>query len=214
MMRLMSGAFTLLLVAACAVLLGGCGDETSNAPGAGGPASKGFPGAGPGPGAASNPKLKAIMTKVGKGPQSLQDSLKAAMKEQTPAWDAIGTKAKEYAQLAAETGKYDPPRGDKSSWTKLTQGFAESASDLDQAAQAKDKEKTLLALDGLGNSCQSCHRQHRMMRGPGGGGPPGGRPPGGFPPPQGGGPPGGPPPPQGGPAGPPPGGGPGGPATK
>ena len=202
MIRLASRVFTLLLIPACAVVLGGCGDETSNGPIAGGPVSKGAPGGGPGSAAASNPKLKAIMTKVGKGPQSLQDSLKAAMKEQPPAWDAIGPKAKEYAQLAAEAGKYDPPRGEKSSWTKLTQAFAESASDLDQAAQAKDKEKTSVALDSLGNSCQSCHRQHRMMRGPGGGGPLGGGPQGGSPPPQSG------------PAGPPPGAGPGGPATK
>lgn len=190
MTRLLAGALSLLLIPACAVLFSGCADENPNEPVSGGGAAPG-PGAGPG----GNPKLKAIMTKVGKGPQSLQNSLKEAMKEEKPGWDAIGPKAKEYAQLASDTGSFDPPRGDKSSWAKLTKAFAESASDLDKAAQAKDKEKTLTALDSLGNSCQSCHREHRKMRGPGGGRP------------------GGPPPP-GGPGGPPPGGGPGGPPAK
>jgi cytochrome c556 len=185
-----------LLVPLLGLALSGCGDENPNDP----PVSNSSQSGAPGPEKASNPKLKAIMSKVGKGPQSLQDSLKAAIKEAEPAWDSIQPQAKEYSQLAAEAGSLDPPRGDKDSWSKLTLAFADSAKELDQAASAKDKDKTLTALDSLGNSCQGCHRQHRMMRGPGG--------PSGF------GPPGGFPPPPGGPGGPPPGAGAGGPPTK
>jgi cytochrome c556 len=196
MSRSLAGAVALLLLSSLGFLISGCADDNPNESVAGGSSQKGAPGP------TSNPKLKAIMTKVGKGPQSLQDSLKAAVNEASPAWDTIQPKAKEYAALAAETSSYDPPRGDKSSWTKLTQSFAESATELDKSASAKDKEKTLTALDSLGNSCKACHNQHRM-RGPGGGGPPGGPRRGG---------PGGPPP--GGPGGPPPGAGPGGPPGK
>jgi cytochrome c556 len=131
-----------------------------------------------GPEAASNPKLKSIMTKIGKGPQSLQESLKNDMKQAPLAWETIESKTKEYASVTSEIGQHDPPRGSKDSWQKLSQAFAESADELNKAAQSKNKDSALAALDSLGGSCMSCHRQHRTM---GRGGPPGGMgmPPGG-----------------------------------
>jgi cytochrome c556 len=133
----------------------------------------------------SNPKVKAIMEKVGKGPTALQGSLGAALKQPEPAWETIQSKSKEYSVLASELGKNDPVRGDKQSWSKLTLAFADTASELDKAAEAKDMEKTKGALDSLGSSCMACHRMHRSMV-PGGGrmgmgGPPPGMPPGGPP---------------------------------
>jgi hypothetical protein len=138
------------------------------------------------------------MHKIGEGPNSLQKSLEADLKADAPAWDSIQPKTKEYARLAGEAGKYDPPKGDKDSWAKLTAALFDSASDLDTAAQAKDTDGTRAARSSLSNSGMACHRQHRNMGPPGGGfGPPGGfgggRPPSG--PPSGeGGPPPGPPP--------------------
>jgi hypothetical protein len=183
------------------LVLGGCSDENPNEiPGT----PTGNPGnaaQGRGPAAGnSNPKIKEIMVKVGgRGPQALQTSLSDVLKQTDPAWDTIQGKAHEYAQLTSALGKLDPVRGAKDSWQNLTETFAQSAADLDKAAQAKDKQQTQVALDTLGSSCMGCHRQHRMMGpggrggGPGRGGPGGmGLPPGGFPPP--GGPPGGPPP--------------------
>jgi len=116
--------------------------------------------------------------------------------ELRPAWDTIQPKTQEYALLTSKLGELEPVRGTKDSWTRLTLAFADSAAELEHAAQAKDKDKTKEALDTLGGSCMACHRQHRVM-GPGMGGPPGGR---GMGPPPGG--PGGPPP--GGPPSPPP----------
>lgn len=47
--------------------------------------------------------------------------------------------------------------------TYLTLAFAESATELEHAAQAKDKDKTKEALDSLGGSCMACHSEHRVM---------------------------------------------------
>ena len=186
------GALALLSCLALLVSLYGCTDDNPNEPPGFSP--KGPQGAGPGggPAVASNPQLKAIMEKVGKGPEALQKSLAGALKQAEPDWGTIQPKTKEFAGLAAEIWKHDPPRGDKESWKKLTLAFADTASELDKAAQAKEKDDAVAALDSLGSSCMGCHRQHRP--GPGGmGGPAGGfRPPGGpgrFPPPGGGGPP-------------------------
>jgi hypothetical protein len=189
------GALALLSCFALIVSLHGCSDENPNEPPGVSPQRPRGAGPGGGPAVASNPQLKVIMEKVGKGPEALQKSLGGALKQAEPDWGTIQPKTKEYSGLAAEIGKHDPPRGDNESWKKLTLAFADSASELDKAAQAKEKDQAVAALDSLGSSCMGCHRQHRPgPGGPGGmGGPPGGfrRPggPGGFPPPPGRGPP-------------------------
>jgi hypothetical protein len=143
-----------------------------------------------GPGGTSAPGIKQIMVTLAKGPNSLTPVLGKELNEGQPAWETIQGQTKEYARLAAEMNKYDPPKGSKDSWVKFTSEYANDANDLDKAAQAKDKEAALAAHGQLTNSCNDCHREHRQM-GPRGGGPGGpGGPRGGGP----GGPPGGAPP--------------------
>jgi hypothetical protein len=142
------------------------------------------------------------MTKLGKGPNALTPTLGNELKADPPAWETIQGQTREYARLAADMAKYDPPKGSKESWAKHTGDYAESASELDKAAQARDKAAALAAHGELARSCMGCHREHRVMMGPPGGGPPGGFP--GGPPPGFGPPPGGPPPGFGPPAGGPP----------
>ncbi len=161
-------------------------------PGGPGGYSAGYPGApgGPGgPGGRRGPSpLHGLMEKIGEGPNSLQKSLEAAAKVDAPEWEKIQPQAKEYLRLATESGTYDPPRGEKESWTKLSTEFTALAAELDKSAEAKDKDATVAALSGLSTSCKECHDQHKRQ------GPPGGfRPGGGFGRPPGGGP-GGPPP--------------------
>jgi mono/diheme cytochrome c family protein len=111
------------------------------------------------------------MNKLTKGPQSLTMVIGGELKSDQPPWDTIGPQAKEFAQLAGTMGKYDPPKGDKESWERLTTAYADSAAALERAAQAKDREAALAAHKALAGSCQACHMQHRGM-GPGGGPPP------------------------------------------
>ncbi len=128
--------------------------------------------------------IDQIMTKLAKGPNSLTPTLGKELKEAQPPWETIQGQAKEYVLLTAELGKHQPPKGTSDSWAKLTGEYAESALELDKAAQAKDKDAALAAHSELALSCKSCHQAHR------GGGPGMGGPPGGFP----GGPPSGRPP--------------------
>lgn len=138
-------------------------------------------GGGPWPGA-GGPKTPTgeIMTKLGKGPQSLTETIGRELNTDPPPWDTIGPQTKEYAQLAASLSKYDPPKGSKESWTKQSASFAESAAALDRASGAKDKDAALAAHGALTKSCMACHREHRAgpggRRRPGGFGPPGGPP--------------------------------------
>jgi hypothetical protein len=135
------------------------------------------------------------MAKLNGGPAALDKAVGQALAAEQPDWETIQKQTREYAQLAAEFGKSDPPKGSKESWTKLTATFAGSAAELDRAAHAKDRGAALQAREEIAGSCMACHRQHRLQgMGPGGFGmPPQGGPPG-FGPPPGGRPPAGPPP--------------------
>ncbi len=210
MTKLSYGVCLLFFFVAAFPVVSGCdgsGSDDVNAPkvpggagaaqGSGGPGPRGGgPGGGP-----SSPEIKAIMVKLNKGPNSLGTLLDTELKAEKPAWETIQPQAKEYAQLAGDLVKHDPARGSKESWAKLAAEYAESAVELDKAAQAKDKDAAREAHTELGNSCNSCHRQHRGGPGMGGMGPPGGGRRGGGPPggPRGGGQPKFGPPPGGGP---------------
>jgi hypothetical protein len=150
---------------AAGLVAGGCGegeaeDQAAQAP----------PGAGggmPGGGAPVSPGIKKIMGKLAKGPNSLTPLIGNELGQNPPPWETIQGQTKEYAQSASELGTYDPPRGAKESWIKLTTAFAESAAELDKAAVAKNKETAMVAHDQLKNSCNACHQQHRRMGGGG-----------------------------------------------
>ena len=168
-----------------------CNKTKNNDPGGGGPGPGMTGGPWPGMGGPGGPptEIGKIMVKLSKGPAALTPTIGKELKTDPPPWDTIQPQAKEYAQLTASLGKYDPPKGSKESWTKLTGEYAETALELDHAVAAKDKDAALAAHAKLTKSCMGCHREHRA--GPGGMGRPGGfAPPGGQP----GVPPGGPPP--------------------
>jgi hypothetical protein len=133
------------------------------------------PGGGP-PGGSrkASPEIKELMGKLTKGPTSLTSMIGKELETDPPAWETIQPQTKDYAKLAADLGKYDPAKGSKESWAKLTTAYADSATVLDMAAQAKDTNAARAAHKLILNSCMECHREHRG--GPGGG--PGG--PGGF----------------------------------
>jgi hypothetical protein len=134
---------------------------------------------GPGGGWAPSP-LRLAMMKMMKGPQALNAAIRTELMKDAPAWDDLGTKTTEFADLAGQLGKHTPARGSQESWTELTTAFAASAGELDKAVQARDKEAALAAHKKIGGSCMACHREHQMR-----GGPP--APPGGSPPRPGGG---------------------------
>jgi hypothetical protein len=185
MPRLFRGALALPILLAVPLAAGGCGESTNEArtdkapPGvAGTPAPPpGEPSeAAPIPdvtqGTGASPTIKEIMTKLTKGPNSLTPVIGKELKEGNPPWETVQSQTKEFVQLASAMTGNDPPKGHKSSWEKLTSAYAEWATELDKAAQAKDKDAALEAHGKLAGSCMACHREHREMR-KGMGGPPG-----------------------------------------
>jgi hypothetical protein len=164
-----------LFVFGLMLVFGGCAKKEDPAPSvnAGGPAAM-MPGF-PGPGGISRRETGKIMARLDKGPEAPRRVINEALKADSPSWDKILPKTKEYAELAAELGKHDPPAGEKEAWNKHTAAFAEDAGALDKAAQAKDLEATKAANTKLNGSCMGCHNEHRMQGGPRGPRGPGGK---------------------------------------
>jgi hypothetical protein len=124
----------------------------------------------------ASPSIKQIMGRLTKGPGSLTPVIGNELQDNQPPWQTIQTQTREYARLAAALGQNEPPKGSKDSWATHASAFAQSATELDRAAQSKNLDLALAAHGKIANSCNECHREHRMMgRGMGGGfGPPGG----------------------------------------
>lgn len=162
----------LVLVAVSAGIVAGLACNKSKKNEAAGQEFTPPPGMAGGPGWKHGP-IGEAMTKLFKGPQSLKDAIGRELKNDSPSWETIQAQTKEFAQLAASVSKYDPPKGSKESWAKMTASFAESASALERAANAKDKEaaRTAHAVFTNSKSCSACHQAHRP--GPGGMGPKG-----------------------------------------
>jgi hypothetical protein len=153
---------------AVVLLAGGCGPGAQESASVTAPRGVGGAPAPPGAGAAAGARspIKDIMGKLTKGPNSLTPVLGKALRAEPPAWEAIQAQTREFARLAADLGRHEPPKGSKESWAQRTSAYAESATALDRAAQAKDRDAALLAHGRLANSCMACHRDHRTM-GPG-----------------------------------------------
>ena len=155
-----------LLWTAVFLLAAGCGPAST---GPGNPSQQG--GLPPGPGGPGDPggpptNIKQIMSRIGKQPQNLHIAIGEALKPDQPAWDAFQPQTKDYAQLSVALTKMAPPKGSKESWDNQTASFAESASALEAAAAAKDRDAAKAAHAKLNSACMACHKDFRG-RGPG-----------------------------------------------
>lgn len=158
----------------------GCSDdaEPNMPPGGPGPGASG-PGAEP-PIDTKNgtPTIRQIMGRLTKGPSSLTPVIGKELEAEAPDWSTIQPQTEEYARLAAAMEKNTPRKGNPESWATLSAAFRESATALDKAAKAKDRDAALEAHSQITGSCMECHRQHRGGPGMGkmGGPPPPGAP--------------------------------------
>jgi hypothetical protein len=107
------------------------------------------------------PSIKDIMNKAHKGGDSLIQAVGKDLKADTPDWEDAAKKSKELLELGSALGKNNPPKGEKDSWEKLTKLYADTAKELDDAVQKKDKDAALTAHKKLAGSCMNCHRAHR-----------------------------------------------------
>jgi cytochrome c556 len=106
-------------------------------------------------------EIKEVMVKVNKTGTGLYPAVVTELRADDPNWDQVKKDTKEIARLAATIGKYDPPKGDKESWQKLTKAYTENTKALEAAAGKMDKDAAKAVSEKLGSSCDTCHKAHR-----------------------------------------------------
>lgn len=109
------------------------------------------------------PTVKEVMKKINHRDTALAPVLGKMLKAETPNWEDIQKDAKLFLASVEELPKNDPPRGERTSWDKLTAAYVADAKALDAAAQRKDKAAALSAHAKIANPayCNACHKMHR-----------------------------------------------------
>ena len=107
------------------------------------------------------PSIKKVMGKLHKGKTSPLNTLKAALKGNSPNWTKVQEEAKVYATYSAAMPKNDPPRGDKESYEKLAKAFASAGKALEDSAEKEELKGSRDALKAISTSCMPCHKSHR-----------------------------------------------------
>ncbi len=108
------------------------------------------------------PAIKVIMQKLhGKEKTSPLNALKAALKGNSPDWEAVQKEAKLFKKYGDALPKNDPPRGKKEAYEKLAKAYAASAKSLEEAAEKENLKSAKDALKKIQGSCTACHKSHK-----------------------------------------------------
>jgi cytochrome c556 len=101
--------------------------------------------------------IKEVMKEHKKGGKlpEVKDALKAGK------WDAAESPAKKLKENAVVLAKLKPEKGDLEAWKKIAESYKENTSDLYEAIQKKDKEKSQELVKKLDASCMPCHKAYR-----------------------------------------------------
>ena len=99
--------------------------------------------------------------KTAQGGQCALAKLKKALAADSPDWKDIQKTTKNFATLAQDLPKNDPPKGDKEDYKKLADAYCANAKALNEAAKKEDKEKAEAAFKKVSTSCMACHKAHK-----------------------------------------------------
>jgi cytochrome c556 len=110
-----------------------------------------------------SPSIKKIMGALHKGQRSPLNTVKAALKSDSPNWAEIQKASKDFETYGAALPKNDPPKGDKASFTKLATAYATNAKAFAESASKQDLSATKAAFGKISGSCTACHKSHRPM---------------------------------------------------
>jgi cytochrome c556 len=107
------------------------------------------------------PSIKKIMKTLHGGQKAPLNTLKTALKSNSPDWAKVQKEAKIFAELGPSLPKNDPPRGDKGSFEKLAKAYVANTKALEEAADKEDLKGARDALKKITTSCSACHKSHK-----------------------------------------------------
>ena len=106
------------------------------------------------------PTIKTVMEKLHKGGKSPVNNLKAALKGDSPDWEARYRRRQKLVKKYGDAlPKNDPPRGKKEAYEKLAKAYASSAKSLEEAAGKENLKGARDALKKIQGSCTACQQE-------------------------------------------------------
>ena len=76
-------------------------------------------------------------------------------------WEEAKDGAKMLKAFGESLGKNKPPKGEETSWKKLTEQYKENTAAVAKAVDKKDAKGATDALGKIGKSCMGCHKMHK-----------------------------------------------------
>ena len=103
--------------------------------------------------------ISEIMKKGHNGKKSLLAAIGNDLKNDK--WDEVKKNAEVMKVYGETIGEFDPPKGDKASWKKMTEKYKEETADMFKAAEKKDAAGVDKVVKSIQNSCKGCHSAHK-----------------------------------------------------
>ncbi len=100
-----------------------------------------------------------IMKKAHKGATAFKTVITKNLKDKD--FDAAGNTMKAWSTIAKHLGEFEPPKGSKESWKKMTTKYADNVKALAKAVDDKNLSAANKALKAINGSCGSCHKAHK-----------------------------------------------------
>jgi len=100
-----------------------------------------------------------VMKKAHTADEAFRKVIAKAVKDKD--YESAATTAKAWVALSSQLGKFDPPKGEKASWKKLTTKYAKDVKSLAGAIDKKNARGAGQALATINKSCGTCHKAHK-----------------------------------------------------
>jgi len=108
----------------------------------------------------SKPKnIKEVMKKAHAADDAFRKGIAKNIKDKD--FEAAATTMKAWVAISGHLGSFDPPKGEKADWEKVTKKYAENVKTLAKAVEDKDGKVANKALGVVNASCGGCHKAHK-----------------------------------------------------
>ncbi len=110
------------------------------------------------------PTVSEIMKKCNGGPKGLCAMIGAALKAKEPNWEEIQKESKDLVDCASFLPKTKAPKGEQTSYEKLSKNYVDIAKDILAAADKKEQKDAAAAQKKLAGTCGECHKAHKPAK--------------------------------------------------
>jgi hypothetical protein len=100
-----------------------------------------------------------FMSKAHKGAKAFKQAIAKDLKAKD--FDSAATTMKTWSAMAKHLSEFEPPKGEKEAWKKITKKYTDTLKALSKAVDDKDGAAAAKNLKAINSSCGTCHKAHK-----------------------------------------------------